>query len=92
MILIPLSDNASIIRFRLCGNNQTKVEKKLKAQGKKRRDLFSAIGKELGKMYRAQKKTSPKPVNKSRKPKKTSRKYRVAYTAIAKTEKSKGNK
>ena len=57
MILIPLSDNASIIRFRLCGNNQTKVEKKLKAQGKKRRDLFSATGKELGKMYREQKKT-----------------------------------
>ena len=39
------------------GKHRPKVEKKLKAQGKKGRDLFSATGKELGKMYRAQKKT-----------------------------------
>ena len=39
------------------GKHRSKVEKKLKAQGKKGRELFSAIGKELGKMYRAQKKT-----------------------------------
>jgi hypothetical protein len=37
--------------------HRPKVEKKLKAQGKKGRELFSAIGKELGKMYREQKKT-----------------------------------
>ena len=39
------------------GKHRSKVEKKLKAQGKKGRELFSATGKELGKMYREQKKT-----------------------------------
>ena len=60
------------------GKHRSNVMKKFQEQGKKGRDLISATGKELGKMYRAQKKTSPKPVNKSRKPKKTSRKPKKA--------------
>ena len=69
------------------------VMKKFKDQGKSGRDLISATGKELGRMYRAQKpkasrkmskkksrKKSRKKKSRKKKSRKKSRKYRAAFT------------
>jgi len=74
--------------MKFAGKHRKSVMNKFQEQGKKGRDLISATGKELGKMYRAQK--SGKSLKKSRK--KKSRKASKKKSRKKKSRKKKSRK